>query len=611
MSPYLKKFIPYILPYKKYAFLNIFFNILYALFSAISFVALIPMLDILFGKENQKVLEKPVFSGKISDLVNYGKELLNYRVSNIVGEDSVSALTIVIALVIVLFLLKNAFNYIAVFFITHLRNGVLKDLRNALYKKITNLPLSYFSEQRKGDIIARVAGDVGEVQNSFLSILELIVREPLTIVFSIVMMLGISVKLTIFTFVFIPLSGWVISKIGKSLKKQSTKVQQEQGRFLSLIEETVGGLRVVKAFNAEKIFQGRFEESTSRFFKLANNLSNRQNLASPMSEFLGILMIAVLLWFGGTMVLVDKTLDGAAFIAFMGLAYNILTPAKAISKASYDLKRGNAAAERVFEILDYENPIKEKENAVDIQQFTSSIKLNNVTFRYGEQNVLTNFSLEIPKGKTIALVGQSGSGKSTIANLVTRFYDVNEGSIEIDGINIKDLTTKSLRKLIGVVSQDSILFNDSIKNNLLIGNPDADNAQILDAAKVANAYEFIQDLPEQFETNIGDAGGKLSGGQKQRLSIARAVLKNPPIMILDEATSALDTESERLVQNALENMMKNRTSIVIAHRLSTIQNADLIVVMQKGRIVEQGTHSELLQKQGMYKKLVEMQSFES
>lgn len=380
---------------------------------------------------------------------------------------------------------------------------------------------------------------------------------------------------------------------------------------MSLIEETVGGLRVVKAFNAEKTFQKKFEESTIRFFKLANNLANRQNLASPMSEFLGILMIAVLLWFGGTMVLLDKTLDGAAFIAFMGLAYNILTPAKAISKASYDLKRGNAAAERVFEILDYDNPIKDKENAIDIQSFNTSIVLKNITFRYEEQNILTNFSLEIPKGKTVALVGQSGSGKSTITNLVTRFYDVNEGSIEIDGINIKELTTSSLRRLIGVVSQDSILFNDTIKNNLLIGNPNADDEQIFKASQIANAYDFIKDLPEQFEINIGDAGSKLSGGQKQRLSIARAVLKNSPIMILDEATSALDTESERLVQNALDKMMKNRTSIVIAHRLSTIQNADLIVVMQKGKIVEQGTHNELLEKQGVYKKLVEMQSFES
>ncbi|WP_392447693.1 ABC transporter ATP-binding protein [Capnocytophaga canis] len=611
MNPNLKKFIPYIYPYKKYAFLNVLFNVLYALFSALSFVSLIPMLDILFGKKESRVYEVPTFSGNVSDLVDYGKKWLNYKISNMVGEDSVSALTIVICLVILLFLLKNLFNYIAVFFITHLRNGVLKDLRNKLYKKITNLPLSYFSEQRKGDIIARVAGDVGEVQHSFLSILELIVREPLTIIFSIVMMLGISIKLTIFTFVFIPLSGWIISKIGKSLKKQSTKVQQEQGKFLSLIEETVGGLRVVKAFNAEKTFQKRFEESTYRFFKLANNLGNRQNLASPMSEFLGILMIATLLWFGGTMVLVEKSLDGAAFIAFMGLAYNILTPAKAISKASYDFRRGNAAAERVFEILEYDNPIKEKENATEIFDFSSAISLKNITFRYGEQNVLTDFSLEIPKGKTIALVGQSGSGKSTIANLITRFYDVNEGTIEIDGIDIKQLKISHLRRLIGVVSQDSILFNDSIKNNLLIGNPTANDEAILDASKVANAYEFIKDLPEGFDTNIGDSGSKLSGGQKQRLSIARAVLKNPPIMILDEATSALDTESERLVQSALENMMKNRTSIVIAHRLSTIQNADLIVVMQRGRIVEQGTHGELLAKDGVYRKLVEMQSFET
>ena len=338
---------------------------------------------------------------------------------------------------------------------------------------------------------------------------------------------------------------------------------------------------------------------------------NRQNLGSPTSEFLGILMIAILLWFGGSLVLVDKTLEGTQFIAFMGLAYNILTPAKAISKASYDMRKGNAAAERILEILDYENPIKEAENPVVMTDFKQEITLNNITFAYEELSVLTNFTLTIPKGKTVALVGQSGSGKSTIANLITRFYDVNEGAVCIDGVDVRNMQTASLRRLIGVVSQDSILFNDTIKNNLLIGKPDATDDELIAAAKIANAYEFIKDLPKGFDTNIGDAGGKLSGGQKQRLSIARAVLKNPPIMVLDEATSALDTESERLVQSALENMMKNRTSVVIAHRLSTIQNADLIVVMQKGRIVEQGTHTELIQKQGMYKRLVEMQSFES
>ena len=605
----LKRFIPYLLPYKRQAFLNVFFNILYSLFSALSFVALIPMLDVLFGKA-QPITEAPVYSGNLLDLGSYGKAYLNYKVGALAGENTIWALAIVIALVLSLFLLKNLFSYLASFFITYLRNGVLKDLRNNLYKKIVNQPIAFFSDQRKGDIMSRMIGDVNEVQNSMLSALESFIREPLTIIFSILVMLGISVKLTLFTFIFIPIAAAVISKIGKSLKKNSIAVQQEQGRFLSLIEETIGGLRVIKAFNAESIFSKRFADSSQTFNRLSNKVMNRQNLGSPMSEFLGILMIAVLLWFGGSLVLVDKTLEGTQFIAFMGLAYNILTPAKAISKASYDMRRGNAAAERILEILDYDNPIKERENPVVIKEFTTAITLNNVTFAYAEQPVLTNFSLEVPKGKTVALVGQSGSGKSTIANLITRFYDVNQGAILIDGVNVKDMQTASLRKLIGVVSQDSILFNDTIKNNLLIGKPDATDEELITAAKIANAYEFINDLPEGFETNIGDAGSKLSGGQKQRLSIARAVLKNPPIMVLDEATSALDTESERLVQNALENMMKHRTSIVIAHRLSTIQNADLIVVMQKGRIVEQGTHTELIQKNGMYKRLVEMQTIE-
>ena len=605
----LKRFIPYVLPYKRQAFLNVFFNILYSLFSALSFVALIPMLDVLFGKA-QPITEAPVYSGNLLDLGSYGKAYLNYKVGALAGENTIWALAIVIALVLSLFLLKNLFSYLASFFITYLRNGVLKDLRNNLYKKIVNQPIAFFSDQRKGDIMSRMIGDVNEVQNSMLSALESFIREPLTIIFSILVMLGISVKLTLFTFIFIPIAAAVISKIGKSLKKNSIAVQQEQGRFLSLIEETIGGLRVIKAFNAESIFSKRFADSSQTFNRLSNKVMNRQNLGSPMSEFLGILMIAVLLWFGGSLVLVDKTLEGTQFIAFMGLAYNILTPAKAISKASYDMRRGNAAAERILEILDYENPIKERENPVVIKDFTTAITLNNVTFAYAEQPVLTNFSLEVPKGKTVALVGQSGSGKSTIANLITRFYDVNQGAILIDGVDVKDMQTTSLRKLIGVVSQDSILFNDTIKNNLLIGKPDATDEELITAAKIANAYEFINDLPEGFDTNIGDAGSKLSGGQKQRLSIARAVLKNPPIMVLDEATSALDTESERLVQNALENMMKHRTSIVIAHRLSTIQNADLIVVMQKGRIIEQGTHTELIQKNGMYKRLVEMQTIE-
>jgi subfamily B ATP-binding cassette protein MsbA len=418
----------------------------------------------------------------------------------------------------------------------------------------------------------------------------------------------ISVKLTLFVFIFIPIAGMIISQIGKSLKKSSDKVQEEQGEFLSVVEETLAGLRVIKAFNAESRFYATFKNSTERFFKYSNKLLNRQNLASPTGEFLGILVIGVLLWFGGKMVLIDQTLGASEFIAYMGLAYNILTPAKQISKASYGVKKGNAAAERILEILETKNPIVEKKDALVKTEFNTGVTLENVAFKYEDEYILENFNLNVPKGSTVALVGQSGSGKSTIANLVTRFYDINEGEIKIDNTNIKDITKKSLRDLIGLVTQDSILFNDSVKNNIGLGKENATIEEIEAAAKVANAHDFIMELPQGYETNIGDSGNKLSGGQKQRLSIARAVLKNPPLMIMDEATSALDTESERLVQDALEKMMRNRTSIVIAHRLSTIQNADTIVVLQKGKIVEQGSHKELLETSGVYKNLVNMQS---
>jgi len=423
-------------------------------------------------------------------------------------------------------------------------------------------------------------------------------------------MFVISAKLSIFVLIFIPLSGFVISLIGKSLKRNSNKVQKEQGYFLSIVDETLSGLKVIKGFNGEQNFSAKFQSSTTRFYKFSNTLLNKQNLAGPTSEFLGITVIAVLLWYGGNMVLNEKSLDASLFLVYMGLAYNILTPAKAISKASYGVKRGNAAAERVMEILNTESPLKDRPNAQIKTNFEKEITINNINFKYEDQLVLKNFSMRVSKGKTIALVGQSGSGKSTIANLVTRFYDVNDGSINIDGTDIRDLTKHSLRGLMGLVTQDSILFNDTIKNNILLGKEDATDEAVIAALKIANAWEFVKDLPEGMDTNIGDSGNKLSGGQKQRLSIARAVIKNPPIMVLDEATSALDTESERLVQDALENMMKNRTSIVIAHRLSTIQNADEIIVMQKGEIVEQGKHQELLDQQGVYSKLVAMQSFQ-
>lgn len=606
----IKKIIPFIYPYKKYAYLNIFFNVLYALFSTLSFVALIPMLQVLFDQTKARKI-KPVYEG-ILKLQKYGEDYLSYYITTTkANHDPGYILSIMVAIIISIFLLKNLADYLAMFFITFLRNGVLKDMRNALYKKTLELPLAFYSEKRKGDVISRISADVNEVQNSFLAILELIVKEPLTIVFTIATMLIISTKLTLFVFIFIPVSGYIISLIGKQLKKQSTKAQQEQGTFLSTIEETIGGLKVVKGYNSENYFNTVFQNSTERFFNLSNSIGNRQNLASPASEFMGITVIAILLWYGGQMVLIDKTLSGPSFIAYMGLAYNILTPAKAISKASYGVKRGNAAAERVLEILDQENPIVSKPDAIEKTTFDNSINIQNINFKYENETVLKDFSLQIKKGQTVALVGQSGSGKSTIANLLTRFYDVNDGTISIDGINIKDMNLQSLRGLMGLVTQDSILFNDTIKANISLGKLDATDDEIIEALKIANAYEFVKDLPLGIYTNIGDSGNKISGGQKQRLSIARAVLKNPPIMILDEATSALDTESEKFVQVALENMMQNRTSIVIAHRLSTIQKADVIVVMHKGKIVEQGTHDELIAHNGTYNKLVTMQSLES
>jgi len=609
MKKIIHKLFPYIKPFQNHVVWNIIYNVLYALFGTLSFVTLIPMMKVLFD-QTKKVTIEPTYTG-IGELFSYLENLFYFKVTQLTDDGSPQiALLYVVTLVIITFLLKNIAGYLASYHMMHLRNGVMASLRGVMYNKIISLPISFYSEKRKGDVMARMLGDVGEVQNSFFMLLELIVKEPLTIVFSIIMMFVFSWKLTLFVFIFIPISGLIISRIGKSLKSQSLRAQNEGGYMISLVEETLSGLKVVKSYNAESVFKNKFGESINRLLNLSNKIGKKNNLASPMSEFLGIITIAVLLWYGGNLVLIEKTLEGTVFISFMGLAYNILTPAKAISKASYAVKNGIAAAERVFEVLEQENTIDSKENALVKNTFDDKVSIENINFRYGDENVLKNFSIEVPKGKTVALVGQSGSGKSTIANLLTRFYDVNEGSIKIDGTDIKDWNIHSLRGLMGLVTQDSILFNDTIKNNILIGKPDATDEEIIEALKVANAYEFVKDLPAGIETNIGDAGGKLSGGQKQRLSIARAVLKNPPIMILDEATSALDTESEKFVQVALENMMQNRTSIVIAHRLSTIQKADNIVVMQKGEIVEQGTHSELMAKDGMYSKLVLMQSFE-
>ena len=605
---YFKQIIRFAKPYKIYAILNIISNFFYALFGTLSMISLFPMLKVLFG-DTKPVLIAPKYTG-IGDVKLYGENYLNYFVTQQKATGNEDVLIFMVMLVVSTFLLKNIFNYLAMYVITFLRNGVLKDIRNELYNKIITLPISFYSEKRKGDTMSRISTDVLEIQHSFLSILELIIREPLMILFTIAAMFVISAKLTVFVFIFIPISGFLISLVGKSLKRKSNKVQKEQGLFLSIVDETLSGLKVIKGFNGESIFGNKFYQSTNRFYKFSNSLLNRQNLAGPTSEFLGITVIAVLLWYGGQMVLNEKSLDPGLFLVYMGLAYNILTPAKAISKASYKVKKGNAAAERVLEILNVSSTLQDKPNALIKENFTEGIAINNVSFQYDDDMVLNNVTIKIKKGKTVALVGQSGSGKSTIANLVTRFYDVSSGSITIDDIDIRDITKHSLRHLMGLVTQDSILFNDTIKNNILLGDEDATENQVIEALKVANAWEFVKDLPQGIQTNIGDSGNKLSGGQKQRLSIARAVLKNPPIMILDEATSALDTESERLVQVALENMMKNRTSIIIAHRLSTIQNADDIIVMQKGVIIEQGQHQKLLKNKGVYDKLIAMQSFQ-
>ena len=609
MDNNLKKIIPFAKKYKFHVVWNVIYNVLYALFGTLGMVLVFPVLEVLF-KNEEKITKLPNYEG-ILEIGSYAKQYLFYYV-NLFSENYGAnyALLLTVSLVVSTFLLKNLFNYLALQHLTKLKTGVLRDLRDKMYSKIISLPVSYYSEKRKGDVMARMLGDVNEVQNSFFMVLELIVKEPLTIIFSLIAMINISWKLTMFVFIFIPISGFIISKIGKSLKSKSVKAQQENGYLISIVEESLTGLKVVKGYNAENFFISNFNASINRLYRITNSIGRKNNLASPLSEFLGIVVISVLLFYGGNLVLVEKSLTGSLFIAYIGLAYNILTPAKSISKASYQVKNGLAAAERVFEVLEVENPIVDKEGASEIQKFEDGISIQNVTFAYNDEPVLKDFSLHVPKGKTVALVGQSGSGKSTIANLLMRFYDVEKGEIKIDNTNIKDVTMQSLRNQMGLVTQDSIMFNGTVAENIKIGKLDATDEEIIEALKVANAFEFVKDLPEGIHTNIGDAGNKLSGGQKQRLSIARAVLKNPPIMILDEATSALDTESEKLVQVALENMMQNRTSVVIAHRLSTIQRADTIVVMQKGQIVEQGNHDELMTKNGTYAKLVSLQSFE-
>lgn len=608
---YFGRVLKYAIPFKKFAVLNVISNIMYALFSLISIVIMMPVLGILFGSQDIVNVE-PVYNG-ISSLGDYLSTYLNYFVSQQINQYGAGKALAVISIAgAIMFFLKNLFRYSALYFLAFLRSGVVRDLRIAMHNKILELPISFFSEKRKGDVIARMTSDVTEIQWSFLSSIEMIVREPLMIITSLAAMIYMSPQLTLFVFVLLPVSGAIISMVGNTLKKASQSAQITNAHILSLIEEHISGLRVIKAFTAEKKVQDNFSKATDDYFDLTVKVNHRKDLASPMSEFMGSIVIFIIVWYGGSLVLGggEDVLKPQEFIAYIGLFYNILNPAKALTSAFYNIKKGDASAERIFEILDAKNPIVDAENAVVLNEFNDSLELKNIKFKYEDKFVVDGISLKIPKGKTVALVGQSGSGKTTIANLIPRFYDVNEGEIIIDGHNIKDVTKHSLRTVMGIVTQESILFNDTVIGNLLLGTDDKTEEDVIAAAKIANAHEFIEKLPKGYYTNIGDSGNKLSGGQKQRLSIARAVLNDPDILILDEATSALDTESERLVQEALEHLMKNRTSVVIAHRLSTIKSADIIVVMREGKVVETGKHNELMLKDGAYSKLIKLQSFE-
>tara|TARA_Y100001934_G_scaffold176293_1_gene208838 strand:- start:180 stop:1889 length:1710 start_codon:yes stop_codon:yes gene_type:complete len=567
-----------------------------------------PMLEVLFNGTNS-TMEKPSIELS-NNLGNFVENWLNYQVANFASSDEQKAILFVVGIVIVLFFLKNISNYFALFFSTLIRNGVIKDLKKNIYEKIVVLPLDYFSKNKKGDLISRMSSDVNEVQNSFLSIIEIFIRDPLTIIFTLGAMFIISYKLTIFVILFIPISGFIISFIGKTLKRKSLLVQREQAELTSITEETINGIKIIKSFLAEKFFKSKFETTNSRFLNFSNKLINRQNIAAPLSEFLGILVIGVLLWYGGKLVLIENELKPAAFITYMGLAYGVLTPAKSISKAFYSLKKGNAAAERVFDVIDLDSEYLNDSKKNQLVSFKNQISFNNVSFKYDQNKILKNISFDVNKGDMVAIVGASGSGKTTLVNLIPRFYDKISGNILIDDFDIKDLSRSNIRSLIGIVSQESILFNSSIKENIVLGDSDENNySRLKDSIDIANAQEFIEEFPEKLNYNVGDNGSNLSGGQKQRIAIARAVYSNCPILILDEATSSLDSESEKLVQNAIDKLMVDKTSIVIAHRLSTIQNADKIIVLDKGEIVEEGSHEQLLKNNSFYKKLIQLQSF--